>query len=218
MKLYSLFTESHEKLMYEYFIPSLFKVEDTTNIDLVIKKIPQLCKSASFGDNGWFETMLIKAEYHIQSCLENMGQKFIYMDCDIQFFKPFAITMIEELADYDIACQNDVFPYENRTTYCAGLFICKANEKTLKFFIDLYKSMNYYKHNDQIALNQNLHQLKHKILSSNFYTISQTTNVLWDNNYNISNIPSNILVHHANWTHGIDNKIKLLNFIKSKQS
>lgn len=216
MKLYSLFTDSHKQLMYEYFIPSLFKVEDT-NIDLIIKKIPQICPTGLFGDSGWFETMLIKAEYHIQSCLENMGKKFIYMDCDIQFFKPFVEKMLQELGDYDIACQNDVFPFHDRTTYCAGLFICDANEKTLKFFTNLYSSMKHHKYNDQMALNDNLYLLRHKMLSdNNFYTISQTTNILWDNKYDIS-IPKDILVHHANWTHGIENKIKLLDLVKSKQ-
>ena len=139
-----------------------------------------------------------------------------------QFFKPFVKCMIEELEDYDIACQNDVFPYGDRNTYCAGLFICNANENSLNFFKTIYDSMikvhKYDKsYNDQTALNGYLHNIKHKLLSSKFYTIAQTTGCLWNNKIDINDIPSDILLHHANWTHGIENKIKLLEFIKSKQ-
>jgi hypothetical protein len=74
------------------------------------------------------------------------------------------------------------------------------------------ESPNY---NDQAALNENLSMVKYLSLSHKFYTTAQTTHMLWDNNYNI-NIPTDILVHHANWTHGVSNKIKLLNFVREK--
>lgn len=221
MKIYTIYTDSHQTLLNDYFLPSI-----KTNIDiplnLVLDKIQQFCPSGIYGSSGWFETMLLKVSQHIRACEENMGDKFIYSDCDVQFFKPFVNTMIEELEDYDIACQDDVFPYGDRNTYCAGFFICAANDKTLNFFKSIYQMMiqiHQYdpSYNDQMALNALAHQLKHKLLSSKFYTIAQTTNCLWDNQYYIDNIPSDIFVHHANWTHGIDNKRKLLDLVKSKQ-
>lgn len=221
MKIYTIYTESHASLLNDYFIPSLQHCI-TNQIQLVVDKIPQLCPTGVYGSNGWFETMLIKVNQHIRACEENMDNKFIYADCDVQFFKPFIDNMIDELEDNDIACQNDVFPYSDRVTYCAGLFICSANDKTLNFFKSVYSTMvaiHKYQdsYNDQTALNDNLYQLKHKLLSEKFYTIAQTTNYLWDNDYNINNIPSNILVHHANWTHGIENKKKLFDYVRSKQ-
>lgn len=225
MKIYTIFTDSHQQLLHEYFIPSLYNninYSEPKPIDIIIKKIPQFCPTATYGRKGWMETMLNKVDQHIEACEYNLGKQFIYFDCDVQFFKPFIDDMIEELGDFDIACQNDIFPYENRQTYCAGMFICNANEKTLDFFKSIRKNMveNSYRpheYNDQVALNENLYKIKHKLLSCKFYTIAQTTNCLWDNNYNINNIPNNISIHHANWTHGVDNKIKLLNFIKTKQ-
>ena len=217
MKIYTLFSNSHSDLLYQYFIPSLFKVED--NIDLVIRKLPQLCSTGVYGQDGWFETMLMKVEFHILSCIENMGSTFIYSDCDVQFLQPFIDLVKEEIQDYDLACQNDIHPYGDRPTYCAGFFICKASETSLAFFkkilSDMLAKREFPQYNDQSALNENLHMLKHKILSNRFYTIAQTTNLLWAENYNIK-IPSDIVVHHANWTHGVSNKMKLLNFIKEK--
>lgn len=73
------------------------------------------------------------------------------------------------------------------------------------------------RYTDQIALNENLDQVKHGLLSHKFYTIAHSKQKLWDKDYNIS-VPSDLLVHHANWTHGIENKIALLNFIKEQQN
>lgn len=217
MKIYTLFTNSHKDLLYKYFLPSLYEREDA---EVIIKKIPQYCATAEYGQDGWFQTMLKKAEYHIQSCKENFGQTFIYSDCDVQFLQPFINIAEEELGDYDIACQDDVYPYFDRSTYCAGFFICRANYKTLEFFEKILHDMFVHKHstsyNDQKAMNENLSMIKHKTLSHKFYTIAQTTHKLWQEDYNV-NIPSNIIMHHANWTHGVENKIKLLNFIKEQQ-
>ena len=222
MKLYTLFTDSHSELLQRYFLPSLFKVVPT--VEVVVKKVPQLCETATYGENGWFETMLFKALYHIQSCEETLGDYFIYMDCDIQFFRPFIHEMVAEMqaGNYDLACQDDVFPFGNRPTYCAGLFICKSSDRTLRFFNSLYNSMlanqrHKDRYTDQIALNENLDQVKHGLLSHKFYTIAHSKQKLWDKDYNIS-VPSDLLVHHANWTHGIENKIALLNFIKEQQN
>jgi hypothetical protein len=216
MKLYTFYTDSHKDLLYKYFLPSLYEQE---NAEVIIRKFPQECPSAEYGKDGWFKTMLKKVEYHIQSCQENYGKTFIYSDCDVQFLKPFVATLIDELGDYDIACQNDVYPYMNRNTYCAGFFICKASDTSLAFFekilYDMLARGESRHYNDQVALNENLSMLKHKILSNRFYTIAQTTHSLWTENYNIK-IPSDIIVHHANWTHGVSNKIKLLNFIREQ--
>jgi hypothetical protein len=149
-----------------------------------------------------------------------LGQKFIYSDCDVQFLNKFIDVAIDELSDYDIACQDDVHPYYDRNTYCAGFFICNANDKTLNLFEKTLESMlataDHTNYNDQSALNENLSRVKHKTLSHKFYTIAHTTRSLWQEDYTIG-IPTNILVHHANWTHGVNNKVKLLNFIKSQQ-
>jgi hypothetical protein len=218
MKIYTLFTESHTRLLYEYFLPTIHSQE---NVEVVIKKIPQYCSSAEYGKDGWFQTMIKKVEYHIQACKENYGQTFIYSDCDVQFFEPFINIAINELADYDIACQDDVYPYKDRKTYCAGFFICRANDKTINLFNKILSDMlirgqYYISYNDQAALNENISMVNHKTLSHKFYTIAQTTNQLWEEDYNVK-IPDDIVAHHANWTHGISNKIKLLDLVKNNK-
>lgn len=218
MRIYTIFTNTHEVLFHNYFLPTLYQQE---YIELVSKKINQICNSGEYGQHGWFETMRQKAIYCLQACKENFGSKFIYADCDVQFLAPFSTEMEQELEDYDIACQDDVFPFGNRRTYCAGLWICKSSNKTINLFETIIRLMDSRgpispNWDDQGALNEVIDIVNHKSLSQRFYTIAQSKPKLWDNDYSIS-IPKNILVHHANWTHGVENKIKLLDFVKREQ-
>lgn len=217
MKLYTFYTPSHEELINKYFLPSL---SNNKEFDIIIKQFPQLCSDGEFMHNGWINTMMQKVEYHIQSCLENHNDIFVYSDCDVQFLNNEQVveTLLNELEDYDIACQNDVHPYFDRTTYCAGFFICRGNNKTVNLFTSVLEEMKkrYPSMHDQEALNKNLNTVKHKILSNQFYTHAQTLKKLWENENDTFSIPKNIMVHHANWTHGIKNKIKLLDIVKEQ--
>jgi Nucleotide-diphospho-sugar transferase len=219
MKLYTLYTPSHETLLMKYFLPSF---NSSYGLDLVIRKIPQYCNSGEYMKDGWISTMLKKVEYHIASCEENYNQIFAYSDCDVQFFvqddRSLYNTLIEELGDYDIACQDDVHPFFNRNTYCAGFFVCKSNDRVLNFFHKILHDMikNQPLLHDQQALNNNLSMLKHKMLSNKFFTHAQKTKKIWTDETDDFTINNDILVHHANWTHGIQNKIRLLEIVRDK--
>jgi len=220
MKIYTFFTDSHAHILYNYFIPSLYMHENAT---LIIKKIEQMCPKGNYASVGWFQTMIEKIKYVIEACKENYNHIFIYSDCDVQFFKPFIKQLIAELDDFDIACQNDIHIVNNKTTYCAGFFICKSSDATIHLFESILDHLNNMNkepeliYDDQHALNDHIDLVKHTILSNKFYTIAQSKQELWNNDYDIE-IPTDILVHHANWTEGIENKINLLNFIKEKIS
>jgi hypothetical protein len=120
MKIYTIYSPTHKTLYENYFKKTL-----PEEFDLFYTEIPQECPSGEFYKNGWSETCFKKVEYFIQICEENMGSKFVFSDVDVQFFGNIKDVLLEELEDYDIACQSD------NGTYCAGFFICNANEKTL---------------------------------------------------------------------------------------
>ena len=52
-----------------------------------------------------------------------------------------------------------------------------------------------------------------KVLSTRFWTFGSFGGQWKGQNFDI---PENLLMHHANWTEGIDNKIKLLEIVKNK--
>ena len=202
MKLYVIFTSSHRKLYEDYFLKTL-----PDEFELVPLEIPQECPSGEFYKEGWDKTCYRKVELFHKACAENQGELFAFSDVDIQFFGNVKETMIEELGDYDIACQNDTGNY-----YCSGFFICRGNESTLNMFSEMKKN---YSLEDQTTLNKHIHMVKSKFLSNKFFTIGQLIHVWRGQDFEI---PYSILMHHANWTEGIDNKIRLLDKVKEKVS
>lgn len=202
MKLYTIFTPSHRAMYENYFLPSLPKGE----FEVISSEIPQECETGQFYTEGWSQTCFRKVELFIKVCEENMGNIFTFSDVDIQFFGPLKETLIDELGEYDIAVQNDTGNY-----YCSGFFVCRGNERTLNMF----KSMrDNYNKEDQTSLNENIHLCRSKFLSKRFFTVAHITNAVWKGED--INIPDYVLMHHANWTEGIDNKIKLLEMVKNK--
>ena len=200
MNLYSIFTPSHRHMYENYFLTSI-----PDEFKLHIKEIPQECPTGSFYQEGWDKTCFRKVEFFEEICKENFGDMFIFSDVDIQFFGNFKDQMIEELGDCDIACQDDI------TTFSSGFFICKCNDTTLKMFQNMKE---FYNREDQTSLNDQIHIAKHKFLSKRFFTFGHIVPRPW--NGEDFDIPDDILVHHANWVAGIDNKIKILDLVREK--
>jgi len=164
--------------------------------------------------SGWHESMDIKLDVILTAL--NETEKFIFADCDIQFFKPFVSQVLESLEGYDIVCQED------RGSLCAGFFGCKSNDRTKELFNTIKKNFRQMV-NDQVALNNFKHLVSSTTLDKDqFYTIgnffeNKDSTFIWDNKSNIIP-PSNILLHHANYVVGVDNKIKLLKMIKQNEN
>jgi hypothetical protein len=209
MKVYTFFTDSH-KIFIDTFVKS-FPFE--SDFDLEIKYFPQECPSAKYRTDGWKKTMKRKIEYILHSLKETpMNEYFIHSDIDIQFFKNIKsdIVSIIETSGKDILFQNDF------VALCMGFFICKKNTKTINFFNKVLNQLDNFV-DDQVAVNTLIKSsdLNYGVLPENYYTIGPRFGT-WNGNPNIE-VPKNLLMHHANWTEGIENKIKLLELIKSKQ-
>lgn len=209
MKVYTFFTETH-KVLLPIFLNS-FPFED--GFDLEIKYFPQECQSGNFESNGWDKTMRKKIEYILYSLDKtNENDFFVHSDIDIQFFgniKNDLLKLINE-SNKDILFQDD------NNIMCMGFFICKKNNRTLNFFNKILSDLHNHK-NDQIAVNYHLNymDISYDKLPNRYYTIG-LNHKLWNGESINFEIPSDILMHHANYTIGVENKIKLLNIIKQK--
>jgi len=203
MKVYTYYTPSHKVFFDDYFSKSLMDLE------IVEFNGDQECQSGSYYKDGWKSTTMKKVDVFIQACKENQGNVFVYSDVDIQFFKPLNDVLLEELGEFDIAIQNDYLG-----GMCSGFFVCRGNEKTLKMFEEMKSNETQYLE-DQHALNMNLKHVRYKALSTKFWTFGSFGTQWKGQNFDI---PQDLVMHHANWTEGIDNKIKLLNFVRFKQN
>jgi len=201
MKVYTYYTDSHKNFYDDYFSKTL------EGFEIVAFQGEQECKTGSYYQDGWKNTTMKKVDIFVKACEENQNEIFLYSDVDIQFFGPIKQTLLEELGDNDIAFQNDYLG-----GMCSGFFVCRGNERTLKMFQNMKKNESTYLE-DQHALNMNLNNVKFKPLSSKFWTFGAYQTQWKNQNFEI---PDNILMHHANWTEGLQNKKFLLDFVRQK--
>lgn len=213
INLYTIYTPSHSILKDSFFLPS---IQDDFNI--ICEPVEQKCSSARFMDTGWTETTTAKVDLIIRAIHENWGNLFIFSDVDIQFFCPIKETLLSLIKDNDLIIQKN----SPNGVLCSGFFVCKANEKTLALWTDVKKIMekNSSK-SDQISLNQcikrhskkNPYAIKWDYLPDTFFGGGTLTGHEWLPGKKLP-IPANIMMHHANWTKGIRNKIAQLKYVK----
>ena len=210
-RLYTFFSESHQEIFDNYFLPS-FNIHLSDDFFLVAHRTPQVCVSGDFNTEGFSEAMGLKLGILKKAIEENPDLPFVYADCDIQFFKSPLKDMHKYLTpDVDMVAQDDV------DTICAGFFFARGTQKFAKF-IDHMIKVNHYYANDQIAINMHKVLIKYTLLPKSKYLTVGNFNggVVWEGDETIS-IPSDIVMHHANFTIGVKHKLHMLQWVKSSQ-
>lgn len=229
MKIITFYSDSHKSL-YDIFIKS-FNDNLSSKHTLLTKKINQISPSGEYNSKGFDLAMVEKIIWIIDNIDINDSSPMVFTDCDVQFFRDLEF----DISEHDILFQHD---YQNNfnyswfsdeinklgqyPNYCAGFFICRQSEKVKKFFQDvkdnLIKNLNGTLH-DQTMMNKMIndgYDLNHGILDSNLYwTVGFSTNGEVWNGQDI-NVPNSIIMHHANFTIGINNKTKLMSLVRDK--
>lgn len=212
MNIYTHYSSSHQEMYECYFKPSLRKLYTKEEVNIFGVKHDQTTKNGTFMEHGWLDSMDIKLDL-ILLALEK-EERFIFADCDIQFFKPFICILEDKLKYHDLICQED------RDSLCAGFFACNSNESTKKLFKEIKNNFRNMV-NDQEALNRLKHLVNYSMLDKkqfftigNFFTNKNGTFV-WDNE-SIIRPPKEIVMHHANYVVGTRNKLKLMEMVKNE--
>jgi len=206
MRLYSLYTPSHQALLDEWFLKSL-----PESFELVIQSLPQLCSSARYMEQGWVGTTIHKVDLMLRAIEECWGDLFLYSDVDVQFFAPIQKRLILELGDRDMVGQRN----NPAGSLCSGFFICRANRTTRGLFRRVKRSM-HQKKSDQRSINQTLKtmpEVKWGLLPETFYGGGTLTGKRWSPDQYLP-VPQNVLIHHANWCTGVEHKIAQLRYVR----
>ena len=209
IKHYTFFSDSH-RICLKYFL-NTFPFED--NIDLTIRHIPQECESAEYESDGFDKSMIRKVEFINQSfCELDDNDILIFTDVDVIFLKPYKDLFLKELGDSDIIFQSDT------GTVCMGVFCCRVSNKTRFFFKELLDLLNKdastlkkFKHDQQAAnlmltsknYNLDVKLFSHKVFNCGFL------GKLYKGEDEVK-FPNDMVLLHANFTIGLDNKIKLI--------
>jgi len=258
MKLYSIYTESHNVLVNDWFLPSL-----KDNYELVLRKYPQVgdLKQHKYGTAEFRKTMCFKVDLIIEAIKDNWGGIFIYSDVDIRFFQPFESIILKKMKGKDMIIQRDTkFGH-----MCSGFFAARGNEKNLRLWQDIrnvlrmgaekeseqeilcelffdYKSdffsiikqrcanmaMRFAHYLGRYIFNKkenysfrkrnqlkNPYNIKWDYLPVTFFSpCTRLNGKLWEPGMDIE-VPENIIMHHANGTLGVENKIAQFKYVKN---
>ncbi len=228
MNIIISYNNAHEVFFKNYFKPSLR--EDHT---LHINKIDhdEELHISIFNNKKWEHNKIFnyyeseRAKFILNLLCKNPDKIFFYLDVDIQFIRPISKDLMCQLRSKDM-----LFLKGGSQGINLGGVLIKSNQKTIDFFSEFY---DLHIKDNHLTGNQKL--LKDsKILNSHPQdpSISNRFNLKWDylpeNKYACGhvvsysskfriwkNIPPEILLHHANGTTGINNKIAQLEYVKN---
>lgn len=214
VKLYALYTPSHEVLVNNWFLPS---IQD--DFEIVLNFSPQTCPSGHFKQKGWRETTIKKIDLIIRAIKENHNKIFIFSDVDIQFFAPIKNEILQLMKNKDMVIQQN-----KPGVVCSGFFACRGNTRTLRLFqaIKQYMLSNYankYNKSDQDGLNhllistKNRFRIRWRYLPYKYFGAGTITGQHWEKGKPLA-VPEDIVMHHANFTGGIPNKIAQLELVR----
>lgn len=210
INLYTFYTETHNTLYEEYFLKSFYEKKLDENFNLKVRKFAQKSNDGSFNSKGFKETMFDKLSLIKDAIQENPENPFVYSDCDVVFYKNFYDDIFLD-SNIDALFQND------QNTLCAGFFIAKSTYK-FKNFIDVVCHNNYKYPNDQVTMNAFKDNINYKLLECDkYFTIGNLLGLYSGESFSLGEkVKSEIILHHANFTIGIENKIKLINEVKNQ--
>lgn len=200
----------------KWFVPSL-----KDDYEVIIYYDDQKCPSAKYLYNGWTKTTLRKVENIINAVestieLSKQGYSdiFIYADIDIQFFQRTQNLILKYMQNQDMVFQRDT----PKGAICSGFFACRASKKTLAFWNGVKQRMMKKGCSDQPAVNtllrvKNPYNISWDYLPKEFFGGGTISGKYWTPGKRLA-VPYRIVLHHANWTTGIENKIKQLKYVR----
>jgi len=213
VKIYTHYSDSHKELYENFFKKSLRSLYSNNDVAIRYMHHTQTTHDGTFMTQGWLDSMSFKLDVILSAIEENKEGWFIFADCDIQFLSRFVEDLESQLTDVDLVCQEDC------GSMCAGFFACKGTPAAKNLFETIKKTFRLLV-NDQVALNEHQKLISYKLLDNKkYYTIGNYFKNIdgthnWDNTTNIIP-PREVLVHHANYVCGVQNKVKLLTMIRS---
>ena len=232
------YSESH-KIFLENFFLKTFPFEE--GVTLIIERLAQKCATGGLFSHGWRDQMIEK-EIFINKYLNlfEEGEVMVFSDVDIRFYGNIRNDLDKSLGENDICFMKD--HNSDTTGRCGGFFVLKVSDKMKDFFGEVLSKLKSYREtsvsfgtSEQSAINDLLAKRKDiswGYLSEKYYThglyvkgIRNFSNenqsgLWWENKSHEEksavHVPDGVLVHHAYWCNGIDNKVHLLNWVNDK--
>jgi hypothetical protein len=204
MNVLAVYSQSHKKLFDDFFVKTL-----PDGLQVVESRLSSL-GNGSYLSQDWRNGVVAKLTYVLDYSEQMRGKIFCLSDVDIQFFPSFRIAnLLEEFeqSGVDVLFQRES-SLKNHREANTGFYIARSTP----YFCDLLrKSITNCREtqlpNDQTAINTVLDQeafgTQWGLLSLRYYARSQGFPPMRD-----------VVLHHANQTKTIDDKISQLKRVR----
>lgn len=207
MKCYTCYSPSHALLYERYFLPTV-----PNELHLHVTHLPDFCKTGGWEEAGWLEAVTAKAAAMHHAAVDTPdGEIALFSDVDVQFFGPVADDLQRCLGGWDVAFQDD-----GPAGHCTGFYVFRSSYLVRELFRQVMRDMSTGAHrHDQDRTNALLAPigLRYTKLPARYWSYGQQRRGLWAPGKPLG-LPENLLVHHANWVMGINNKVKLLEAVR----
>lgn len=188
MKLFSFCNSGYES-MKKIFLDSCKDEYDITISDIETDNVVG-CRSNKI----W----LFKTRKIIETINQNYGQKIIFCDIDIQFFKP-TRDVIEKSSEVDV-----LFQFEDGQI-CIGFMVINCNERTQTFFEEVLKRCeNHEWDQDVIRKKVKEGKISWGLLPKQIWCYTPSEKIP----------PLDIACHHATWAYSLEEKIAQMKQIR----
>ncbi|MCO6430885.1 MAG: class I SAM-dependent methyltransferase [Deltaproteobacteria bacterium] len=204
MKLYYFVTPHYQTIVDRYFLPFM-----PSDFDLREARLDQQVERYVFQGENWADLCLYKADVIVQAVRENMGSNILFTDADIQFFRPCRWQLEQLLEEHSMAFQNNLAPGEPGFEINFGFFAVWCDAATLAFweaFRTLLRSNTKIFDQELVTLMLRQVPLKWAMLSHEEFMCPGRK---WEPGQPLPVTP-NLAMHHANWTMGIESKLRQL--------
>lgn len=228
IRLYCLCTPSHERLRDDWFLPTL---KDEFRI---CQHYLRQDGQGSYGDTSFRSAVRGKVDMIERAIERNWGRVFVVADVDIQFFGPIADLVLDAIQEKDMVTQTD-----GPTGHCCGFMVIRANDITRAFISRIQAMLEYDRFlTEQPAFNSALKEFElrtgflpdiffgpgsflytrgvrttHDAFPSSWLRVENPTHPVWVPGSELM-VRQNIVMHHANYTIGVENKIAQLEHVQ----
>lgn len=215
LKICGVYSPSHEEMYREWF---LLTMQDDFEVEF--RKTDQLCSLARFMSVGWVRAVSTKIEFLLEVLHSTTEDEWIiFSDVDIQWFGK-AGDQLKDLTRANGSSRDMLFQEDAFGEFCTGFFVCRANERTRRFWESSLRLMRDKISGDQRVANHLLRSGSCEVtagyLPRTFWGPGQGRGErrFWTPESSLE-VPDGIILHHANWAAGVENKVRQLQYIRS---
>jgi hypothetical protein len=213
LPVHCLVTPSHEVLLRDWFLRTL-----PSDLEPVVHR--REAQPVEFAQDHWHEVVGQKLDILLDALIATTdGDVLLMSDVDVAFYTPVMEDVVRQMADRDILFQNNrpSLP-EGVEHLCSGFMVVRATARSVAFVAaarDLLRAANDPRVGDQRACIEVLRSrpgmVRWGFLPTTYWSPGDPRG-RWTPGMSLSP-PDGIVLHHANHTVGVANKIAQLRLV-----